>query len=98
MSATTPVDIGEMIWRMPCPTGERPCIAGTGMSVKCIAGWYKMGLMPEQILVKYPHVSLAQIYAALAYYHANRDEIESAMAEDERAEREGAAASRPTQP
>jgi hypothetical protein len=30
-----------------------------------------------------PHLSLAQVYAALTYYHANRDEIEAdIVAED----------------
>jgi hypothetical protein len=29
--------------------------------------------------------SYAQVYAALAYYHANREEIEAALAEDEAA-------------
>ncbi|HEY3321325.1 MAG TPA: DUF433 domain-containing protein [Planctomycetota bacterium] len=94
MAATSPVDIGTMIWRTPTISGSRACIAGTGMSVKCIAGWYKMGLEPEEIMVKYEHLTIAQVYAALAYYHANRDEIEAEMAEDERAEREGAAAAR----
>jgi hypothetical protein len=29
------------------------------------------------------HLNLAQVYAALAYYHANRDEIETDLAEEE---------------
>jgi hypothetical protein len=29
------------------------------------------------------HLSLAQVYAALAYYHANRDEIEADLAEED---------------
>jgi hypothetical protein len=33
-------------------------------------------LTPEEIADQYPHINLAQIYAALAYYHANRDEID----------------------
>jgi uncharacterized protein (DUF433 family) len=37
---------------------------------------YQQGLTPEEIRDQYPHLSLAQVYAALAYYHANRDEIE----------------------
>jgi hypothetical protein len=30
-----------------------------------------------------PHLSLAQIYAALTYYHANREEIEADIAAEE---------------
>jgi hypothetical protein len=30
----------------------------------------------------YPHLTLAQVHAALAYYHVNRDEIETDIAEE----------------
>ena len=36
-----------------------------------------MGLIPEEIARKFGHLSLAQVHAALAYYHANRDEIDA---------------------
>jgi len=49
-------------------------------------------LSPEEIASELPHLSLAQIYAALAYYHANREQIEADIAaeeiEAERLERE----------
>jgi hypothetical protein len=35
-----------------------------------------MGLIPEEIARKFGHLSLAQVHAALAYYHANKAEIE----------------------
>jgi uncharacterized protein (DUF433 family) len=38
--------------------------------------FYQQGLTPEEIADQYPHLNLAKIYAALAYYHANRDEID----------------------
>jgi uncharacterized protein (DUF433 family) len=37
---------------------------------------YQRGLTAEEIVEQYPHINLAQIYAALAHYHANRDEID----------------------
>lgn len=46
------------------------------MTVHQIVSCYQQGLTPEEIAVQYPHINLAQIYAALAYYHANRDEID----------------------
>jgi len=46
-------------------------------------GWYKLGLSPEEIVVEIPHLTLAQVHAALAYYHANREEIEQDIAEEE---------------
>jgi uncharacterized protein (DUF433 family) len=36
-----------------------------------------MGLIPEEILRKVGHLSLAQVHAALAYYHANQTEIDA---------------------
>ena len=36
-----------------------------------------MGLIPEEIARKFGHLSLAQVHAALAYYHANQGEIDA---------------------
>ena len=67
-------------------------VAGTGVTMRRIVGWYKLGWSPEEIADRTGHLSLAQVYAALAYYHANREEIEADMAaeeaEAERLERE----------
>ncbi len=76
---TTSVDIGELIVQTPDIRGGRPRIAGTGVTVQRIAGWYKLGLTPEEIVRQIGHLALAQVYAALTYYHANRDEIEAAI-------------------
>jgi len=35
------------------------------------------GMSPEKIVEEFPHLTLAQVYAALAYYHANKDRIEA---------------------
>lgn len=51
-------------------------IAGTGVTVRRIVSLYQLGLSPEEIADQIRHLTLAQVYAALAYYHANRDEIE----------------------
>lgn len=72
--------------------GGRPRVAGTGVTVRRIVGWYKLGLSPEEMVAEIPHLTLAQVYVALAYYHANREEVESDIAaeevEAERLERE----------
>lgn len=78
----TVVDIGTFIVSTSDIRGGRPRIAGTGVTVQRVVGWYKLGLTPEDIADEIPHLSLAQVYAALAYYHANRDEIEAAIASD----------------
>src|SRR5437016_1378781 len=79
------VEIGTLIERDPSIRGGRPKIAGTGLTVRRIVGWYKMGMTPEEIALEYPHLTLAHVHAALAYYHANRDEIEADLAREEAA-------------
>ena len=74
---TTVTDIGSLIVRSDDIRGGRPRVAGTGVTVRRIVGWYKQDLTPEEIITELPHLSLAQIYAALTYYHANREEIEA---------------------
>lgn len=81
--ATAVIDIGTLIIRTPDIRGGRPRIAGTGVSVQRVVGWYKLGFSPEEIVEEFGHLTLAQVYAALAYYHANCEEIESAIASDE---------------
>jgi uncharacterized protein (DUF433 family) len=77
------VEIGTLIDRDSAIRRGRPKIAGTGMTVSRIANWYKAGLTPEEIALEYPHLTLAQVHAALAHYHANREEIEADLAQEE---------------
>ncbi len=75
--------IGNLIVREPGIRGGRPIIAGTGVTVRRIVGWYKLGLSPEEIADRVGHLSLSQVYAALTYYHANRNELETDIAAEE---------------
>ena len=70
-------DIGELITRSSDIRLGRPRVAGTGVTVRRIVAWYQLGLNAEEIAQRIGHLSLAQVYAALAYYHLNRDEIET---------------------
>jgi uncharacterized protein (DUF433 family) len=79
------IDIGTLIERSAEIRKGRPCIAGTGVSVRRIAGWYNLGLTLEEIAAKLEHLSLAQVHAALTYYHAHRDEIDSDIAAEDAA-------------
>jgi uncharacterized protein (DUF433 family) len=47
-----------------------------------IATLYKQGQTAEDIQQTYPHLTLGQVYTALAYFHENRKEIERVLAED----------------
>ncbi|HEX7359030.1 MAG TPA: DUF433 domain-containing protein [Bryobacteraceae bacterium] len=71
------VQIGSFIESRPGVHGGRPCIAGTSVSVRRIAVLHNEGLAPEEIAREFQHLSLAQIHAALAYYYANRTEIDA---------------------
>ena len=77
------IDIGTLIIRTPDIRGGRPRIAGTGITVRRIVGWYKLGLNPEEIADRIGHLTLAQVHAALAYYHVNQEEIEADIASEE---------------
>jgi uncharacterized protein (DUF433 family) len=79
----TVTDIGSLIVRSDDIRGGRPRVAGTGVTVRRIVGWYKQGLTPEEITTEMPHLSLAQVYAALTYYHVNRDDIEADIAAED---------------
>jgi len=79
----TIIDIGTLLVRSPDVRGGRARIAGTGITVQRIVGWYKLGLLPEEIADRIGHISLAQVHAALAYYHANRAEIDSEIDAEE---------------
>jgi uncharacterized protein (DUF433 family) len=59
----------------------RPVVAGTGHTVRAIAIMYKQGCSPEDISGELP-LSLAQVYAALTYYHLHTDEIEADILAD----------------
>jgi uncharacterized protein (DUF433 family) len=74
-----------MISRRAEIRGGRPCIAGTGVSIRRIAQWHNMGLIPEEIVQTFGgHLSLVQVHAALAYYYANQDEIAADLASEDR--------------
>ena len=82
---TTVVDIGTLIIRDPNLRGGRPIIAETGTSVRRIAVLYKQGNSAEEIARLMTHLSIALVYAALTYYHANREEIDTDLAEEQEA-------------
>jgi uncharacterized protein (DUF433 family) len=50
--------------------------------IEVIKDWMAHGSSPEEICYQYPHLSLAQVYAALAYYHDHQQVIDCAIAEE----------------
>ena len=55
---------------------EKPFIAGTRISVQDIYVWHELrGSTPDEIVANYPHLSLAQVHAALTYFYEHADAI-----------------------
>jgi uncharacterized protein (DUF433 family) len=54
---------------------------GAGVTVRRIVDMrYREGLSPEQIVEDMPHLTLAGVYAALTYYHANQAQMDADFA------------------
>ena len=81
MTFTAPT-MDELIELNPQLRGGRPIITGTGTTVRAIAGLYKLGYAAEEIVTQLPHLTLAQVYASLTYYHLHIDEIEADIEAD----------------
>ncbi len=79
------LEIGSLIVASEDVRGGRPRVAGTGVAVQRIARWYQLGLTPKKIADRIGHLNLAQVHAALAYYHANQEVMESEIAADDAA-------------
>jgi uncharacterized protein (DUF433 family) len=63
--------------------GGKPRIAGHRIRVEDIVIWHeRLGLSPDEIVSQYPSISLADVYAALSYYHDNFNEIRKQMEDD----------------
>lgn len=75
------VALDTMLVMTPEVCGGRLRIDGTRITVHRIATLYKQGHTAESIVQTYPHLSYAQVYVALAYYHENQAQIDLELAE-----------------
>jgi uncharacterized protein (DUF433 family) len=74
--------IREHIKSKPGVCGGKACITGTRIRVQDIFVWHEMqGQSADAIVSQFPQLSLADVYAALAYYWDHRDEIDRQMQE-----------------
>jgi uncharacterized protein (DUF433 family) len=85
-------EIATLLVSSPDVCGGRLRIEGTRITVNQIVTLYKQGYNAEEIADQYPHLTMAQVYAALLHYHTNQQEIDSDLAtekkEAEKLERE----------
>jgi uncharacterized protein (DUF433 family) len=58
-------------------TGPTARIAGRGVKVRMVAVWHEwLGMSADEIADQYG-LTLAEVHAALAYYHDHREEIDA---------------------
>lgn len=66
----------------PDVCGGSSAIAGTRFSVRVVVGYIlHQGMSPDELHTTFPHLTLAAIYDALAYYYDNREEIDAEIRE-----------------
>lgn len=75
--------IREHIVSTPDTCGGKPRVAGSRIQVKHLAVMHeRQGMSPEEIVSEFPHLTLADVYSALAYYHDHREAINAEIAAD----------------
>jgi len=75
--------LSEHIEVTPGVCGGKPRIAGHRITVQNIAIWHeRLGKSADEIATEH-ELSLGDVYAALAYYFDNREEIDRSIREDE---------------
>lgn len=55
----------------------KPRIKGTRTTVADIVLWTEQGQSPDELVTQFPDLGLADVHAALAYYHDNRDAVDN---------------------
>ena len=76
--------LDEHIEITPGVMGGKPRIAGHRISVQNVVIWHnEMGYSVEKIAEDY-NLSLADVYAALAYYHDHKEEVDKSIVEGEK--------------
>lgn len=75
----------EHISKAPGICGGRACIGGHRIRVMDIVFLHDIRRMsPSEIVHQYPGITLADVYAALAYYHDHRAEIDADFENDQK--------------
>ena len=84
-TAETRPDWSAAIVHTPGVCSGQARIDGTLIKVKHVYVWVEeMGLTPTQVVEQYPHLTRAQVHAALAYYWSHEAEIRTDMEREDR--------------
>jgi uncharacterized protein (DUF433 family) len=71
--------IASLITRTPGVYGGQPCLAGTRFPVLQVAADYNAGMSAEEIAAAYEGIELSGVFAALAYYFANKTAVDTEL-------------------
>lgn len=63
-------------------------IAGTRVGIETVVRDYLRGASPEEIVLNYPTLTLAQVYATITYYLTHQDRVAAYMARLEKRQEE----------
>jgi uncharacterized protein (DUF433 family) len=62
--------------------GPKPHIRGTRIRVEDVVVWYeRQGMSVSEIVEGFPHITRADVHAALAYYWDHKDELDRVWGE-----------------
>ena len=80
MSLAIPASARTSIESQPGVCGGKPCLAGTRIRVQDVFVWHELqGQSADEIVSRFPQLTMADVYAALAYYWDHHDEIQRDM-------------------
>ena len=83
-ATSSPTLDGLRIVSTPGTCGGKPRINGHRITVKHIVlDHQREGLSPDEIVSAYPSLALSDVYAALAYYHDHRADIDADIKADD---------------
>lgn len=72
------------IEKTPGVCGGKPRVAGTRIRVQDVYVWHELrGQSPDEIVSRFPQLTLADVHAALAYYWDHAEEIGREIADAE---------------
>ncbi len=66
----------DLIAKNPAIRGGKPCVAGTGLRVTDLVIAHLFHKRSPEEITSDHEISLAQVYAALAYYYQHKDELD----------------------
>lgn len=87
------IALDSLLVSKPGVKGGRLCLRGTGIPVHNVAGYYRDGHTAEEMAANNPDLDPALFHAAVAYYLANRAEIDAEIDAEIELEKELAAKS-----